>query len=256
MKTALACLAATAALALTPADAAPKPKWEVGVGGFATYGPDFWGSGNEEFGGFPVAYISYRGEGFSILSNGLFDVNASDTNRFSFGISLDGSGGGDRMDDYGLPDIDPVLEVGPEITFALFANGTSRLEVSLAARAAYQWGEGFEGWVIEPSVSYLTTLSETTRLGFTVTSKFGSDDYNDLWYTDGMYVAEGGYIGTSLAVNLVHDINARLRFSAQAKAIFVNRDDSFSPILVTEETNYAFRLGFTYSIWQSQETVD
>lgn len=251
MKTALACLAAASALALLPADAAPQPKWEIGVGGFATYGPDFWGDNDSDFGGFPVVYFTYRGDGFSILSSGLFEVNAGDTNRFSFGISLDGSGGVDRQAEYGLPDIDPVVEAGPEITFALFATGTQRLEVSLAARAAYQWGEGFEGWVFEPSVSYLTTLSPTTRLGFTVASKFGSQEYNDLWYSDGMYVADGGYIGTSVAANLVHDLNDRLRLSAQAKAIFVNRDDTFSPALLEEETNYSFRIGFTYSIWQS-----
>lgn len=254
MKTALACLAAASVLALTTAEAAPKPKWEVGVGGFATYGADFWGSSHEEFSGFPVIYFIYRGDGFSILSNGLYDVDSGNTDRFTLGVSIDGSGGVDREDDYGLPDIDPVLEIGPQITFALFATGTQRLEVSLAARVAYQWGEGFEGWVIEPAVAYLTNLSDSTRLGLTVTAKFGSDDYNDLWYTDGMYVAEGGYIGTSVAASLVHDVSERLRLSAQAKVIFVNRDETFSPILVEEDTNYSFRIGFTYSIWQSETT--
>ncbi len=256
MKTALACLAAASALALTTAQAAQKPKWEIGAGAFATYSPAYWGSSESDFGGFPVVYFAYRGEGFSILSGGLFEVNATDTDRFSFDISVDGSGGVDSADRAGLGDIDPVLEAGPMITFALVATGTQRLEVSLAARVAYQWGEGFEGWVFEPSVSYLTTLSDTTRLGFTVASRFGSEDYNDLWYTDGMYVAEDGYIGTSLAANLVHDMSDRLRVSAQAKVIFINRDDSFSPLLVTEETNYSFRLGFTYAIWQSDEMVD
>lgn len=251
MKAALACLAAASALALVSAQAAPKPKWEVGAGAFATYSPAYWGSSESGFGGFPAIYFAYRGDGFSILSGGLFEVNATDTDRFSFDISVDGSGGVDSEDRAYLGDIDPVLEAGPMITFALLATGKQRLEVSLAARVAYQWGEGFEGWVFEPSISYLTTLTDTTRLGFTVTSKFGYDDYNDLWYTDGVSFAEDGYIGTSLAANLVHDMNDRLRVSAQAKVIFVNRDDSFSPLLATEDTNYSFRLGFTYAIWQS-----
>lgn len=256
MKTALACLAAASALALMPADAAPKPKWEVGVGAFATYSPAYWGASrdSDDFGGFPVVYFIYRGEDISIFSNGLFDVDSNNTERFTFGVSVDGSGGVDSEDRHGLGDIDPVLEIGPKITFALFATGTQRLEASLAARVAYQWGEGFEGWVFEPSLAYLVSLNDTTRLGFTLVSKFGSEDYNDLWYTDGFYVADSGYIGSSLSINLVHDLSDKLRMSAQAKIMTIEGSDmdKFAS-LVEEDTNYSFRIGFTYSIWQSSE---
>lgn len=256
MKTALACLAAASALALLPADAAPKPKWEVGVGAFATYSPAYWGASrdSDDFGGFPVVYFIYRGDNFSLFSNGLFDVDATNTDRFTFGVSVDGSGGVDSADRFGLGDIDPVLEVGPKITVALFATGTQRLEASLAARLAYQWGEDFEGWVFEPSVAYLVSLTDTTRLGFTLTSKFGSEDYNDLWYSDGFYVADSGYIGSSFAIDYVQDLSDHLRLSAQAKIMTVEGSemDDFAS-LIEEDTNYSFRLGFTYSIWQSSE---
>jgi outer membrane scaffolding protein for murein synthesis (MipA/OmpV family) len=251
MKTALACLAAASALALMPATAAPKPKWEIGVGAFGTYGPAYWGSSESDFGGFPVLYVTYRGDGFSILSEGLFDVNADDTDRFSFGLSLDGNGGVDSEDRLFLGDIDPVIEAGPKLTFALFANGQSRLEVSVAARIAYEFGEDFQGYVIEPSVAYLTTLSPTTRLGFSVTPKFGFDDYNDLYYSTPGFDAESGYIGTALALNLVNDISDRFRISAEAKVILLGGAENEDSPLVQEDTNYSFRLGFTYSIWQS-----
>ena len=109
MKTALACLAAASALALMPAAAAPKPKWEVGVGAFATYSPAYWGASrdSDDFGGFPVVYFIYRGEDISIFSNGLFDVDSNNTERFTFGVSVDGSGGVDSEDRHGLGDIDP-----------------------------------------------------------------------------------------------------------------------------------------------------
>ncbi|MFT3809151.1 MAG: MipA/OmpV family protein [Micropepsaceae bacterium] len=259
MKTALACLAAACALALTTADAAPKPKWEIGVGAVGTYGPAFWGASREadSFSGFPVAYVVYRGKNFSILPDGVFGIDAGNTERFSFSLSIDGSGGVDSEDRYGLGDIDPVLEAGPEIKFALLANGSSRLEVGLAARAAYQLGEGFEGWVIEPSVSYLFTLTDTTRMRLTAAAKWGSRDYNDLWYSDGFYIADSGYIGASFAIAYVNDLTDRLRLSAQAKVMTVDGSemDDFAS-LVQDDTNYSFRIGFTYAIWQSSAMTD
>lgn len=256
MKTAIACLAAASALALLPASAAQKPKWEVGVGGFGTYGPAYWGSSESDFGGFPVVYVTYRGDGFSILSDGLFDVDAGDTERFSFGLSLDGNGGVDSEDRLFLGDIDPVIEAGPQITYALLADGKSRFEISLAARVAYQFGEGFEGYVIEPSVAYLTTISPTTRLGLSVTPKFAYDDYNDIYYSTPGYDAEDGYVGTAVALNVVNDVSDRLRISAEAKVILVGGSENEDSPLVTEDTNYSFRLGFTYSIWQSSTMTD
>lgn len=251
MKTVLACLAAASALALLPANAVPKPKWEIGVGGFGTYSPAYWGSGESDFGGFPVLYFVYRGENFSILSDGLFDVDARDTDRFSFSLSLDGNGGVDSEDRLFLGDIDPVIEVGPKFTGALFANGTSRLEVGIAARFAYQFGEGFEGYVIEPSIAYLTAISPTTRIGISATPKFGFDGYNELYYSTPGFTADSGYLGTAIAFTMVNDMSDRLRFSAEAKVILLGGAENEDSPLVQEDTNYSIRLGFTYSIWQS-----
>lgn len=256
MRTALACLAAASMLALIPADAAPRPKWEVGVGGFATYSPAYWGSSESDLGGFPVAYFIYRGDGFSIFSNGLFDVDATNTNSFDFGISVDGSGGVDSEDRLGLGDIEPVLEAGPRVTAALFANGTSRLEVSLAARVAYQWGEDFEGWVLEPSIAYLTALSPSTRLGISATPRFGYDDYNDLWYSTPGYDAEDGYMGTAFALNMASDLSDRLRLSGRVQAVWTGGSENEDSPLHQEDWNVSARIGFTYAIWQSSERED
>lgn len=259
MKTALACLAAASALALTTAEAAPKPKWEIGVGAFGTYGPAFWGSSrdNDEFGGFPVVYFIYRGEGFSILSNGLFDIDSGNTDRFSFGLSFDGNGAVDSEDRAFQGDVETIIEAGPQVTLALFANGSQRLEVSLAARFAYELGEDFHGWVLEPAVSYKVTLTDTTRVAFTATAKWGNDEYNGIHLNDGFFVADSGYFGSSFAIDLVNDISDRLRFSAQAKVMTVDGSDADDfASLVEDDTNYSFRIGFTYSIWQSDSMTN
>ena len=129
MKLVSTLLASAAALALaSTAVAQPKPVWEVGIGAGGSYSPDYWGSDHSTFGGFPLAYLTYRGKDFSILSTGLYDVPADDKSRFAFGLSLDVQSKVDSEDRLFLPEIDYVGEVGPQITFAFFADGRSRLQ--------------------------------------------------------------------------------------------------------------------------------
>lgn len=251
MKYALACFAAAAAVLAGSAAAQPKPVWEIGIGAFATYSPAYYGSSKDSFGGFPVAYFTYRGKDFSILPNGLYDVDATDESRFDFGLSVDIGGSVDSEDRLFLGDIDFLGEVGPEITVALYANGRSRLEAAVAVRAAFEWDNGYVGYVVQPRVAYLTTLSSTTRLGLQVAPKFGFDGYNQLFYSTPGFAASDGYIGTDISLKLVNDVSDRFRLSGELKAISLGGAENEASALYQEDWNFAVRVGFTYAIWQS-----
>ncbi len=250
-----------AAVMVTPAAAKQKPRWEIGVGAAATYSPAFYGSDEYSFGGFPIAYFSYRGDDFSFLPNGLYDVAAYDTSTWGFGFSYDIGGDIDSEDRRNFGDIDTVVEVGPKITVALLATGTSRIEASIAARVAYEWGEDFEGWVLEPELAYLTTLTDNARLGLSIAPKFGFDKYNDFYYSGCLtatncYDAEEGYLGTAIALQLVYDITDRLRISGEARGIVVSGSKIDDSPVVEEDFNYAARVAITYALWQSDEMVN
>lgn len=254
MKYALACLAAAALV--TGADAKTKPVWEIGVGGFATYSPNYLGSSDSSFGGFPVAYFTYRSKNFSILRNGMYNVEASDTTRFDFNVSLDVGGKVDSADRLNLGDIDYVGEIGPELIVALYADGKTRLEAAVAARAAFEWDNGYVGYVIQPRLSYLTTLSPSTRLGLSVSPKFGFDGYNELYYSTPVFAAKDGYIGTEIGLRLVNDVSDRFRLSGEVKAISLGGAENEASALYQEDWNVAVRVGFTYAIWQSDDTTN
>lgn len=260
--TLLAAAAATALIAV-PAEAKPKPRWEIGAGAFATYSPDYYGSSEGSFGGFPVIYVSYRGEHFSILSNGLYDVPAADESYFDFGLSLDLTGNVDSDDRLGLEEIDYVFEAGPKLTGAIYADGHTRLEISVAGRAAFDIGDGYIGWVLQPEFHAMTHLSDTTRIGFFVSPKITFDGYNDVFYTvptgtPGVtaYRADDGYIGTDFGIRLASDISDRFRISGEVRAIYVKGSVIEDSPLVDEEWNFAARIGFTYALWQSEEMTD
>lgn len=258
MKFATTLLAAGAAAAalLSSADAKPRPVWEIGVGGFGRYSPDYYGSDHSTFGGFPVVYFTYRGENFSILSDGLFDVDADNESTFDFGVSIDFGGKVDSEDRLNLPEIDYVGEIGPEITFALYANGRDRLEASVAARAAFEFSEGYTGFVVQPKLTYMTTLTSTMRAGISVSPKFGFDGYNELFYSTPLFVADDGYIGTDIAVKYVNDVTERLRLSGEVKAISLSGAKNEDSPLYQEDWNFAVRFGLTYAIFQSDEMTD
>lgn len=245
-----------ATLIAAPADARPKPVWEIGIGAGVSYSPDYWGSDHSSVGGIPLAYLSYRGKDFSLLSNGLYDVPADDKNRFGFGLSLGFQGQVKSEDRLGLPEINYVGEIGPEVTFALFANGEQRLQVSLAARAAYEWNEGYAGYVIEPEIAYLTKLSSVARVGLYVTPKFGFDGYNQLYYSTPGFAASDGYVGTEIAGKLAYDLTDRTRIAAKIGAISLSGAENDLSPLVRDEWNFTARLSLSYAIFQSSEMTE
>ena len=258
MKLATTLLAATAAAAtlLSVAEAKQRPVWEIGVGGFGTYSPDYYGSDHSTFGGFPVVYFSYRGEDFSILSDGLFDVDADNESTFDLGISIDLGGKVDSEDRLNLPEIDYVGEIGPEVTVALYANGSSRIEAGVAARAAFELSEGYTGFVVQPKLQFMTTLSNTMRAGISVSPKFGFDGYNELFYSTPVFAADDGYIGTDIAVKYVNDVTERLRLSGEVKAISLSGAKNEDSALYREDWNFAVRFGLTYALFQSDAMTD
>ena len=183
-------------------------------------------------------------------------MDATNEKTFDFGLSVDLTGSVDSEDRLFLGDIDYVGEIGPEISVALFANGRSRLQVGVAARAAFEWDNGYVGYVIQPKIAYLTSLSDTTRLGLEVAPKFGFDGYNDLFYSTPFFDAENGYVGTDISLKLVNDVSDRLRLSGELKAISLSGAKNEDSPLYQEDWNFAVRVGATYALYQSDETTE
>lgn len=258
MKFATTLLAAGAAAAalLSAASAQQRPVWEIGVGAFGNYSPDYYGSDHSTFGGFPVVYFTYRGDDFSILPGGLFDVDAANTDSFVLGLSLDLGGNVKSEDRLNLPEIDYVGEIGPKVSVALYANGSTRLEAGVAARAAFELSEGYQGFVVQPELAYLTTLTRTTRVGLLVAPKFGFDGYNELFYSTPLFEAGDGYIGTDISLLFVNDVTDRLRVSGKVTAISLSGAKNEDSPLYREDWNLAVRFGLTYAIFQSDEMTD
>ncbi|MDH3671295.1 MAG: MipA/OmpV family protein [Gammaproteobacteria bacterium] len=114
-----------------PARAETLPRWEFEIGPAGFWLPDYRGS-DEQRGYFvPLPYFDYRGERLEIDRVGILFK----TDRLKLGLSLAGTPGADSDDNdarTGMPDLDPVLQLGPVLEVMLWRDVERHRKVSLA----------------------------------------------------------------------------------------------------------------------------
>lgn len=127
---AISSLASQQVQALEPDE---KHHWALGIG-VGTYSiPDYPGSSHIKHFTAPIPYISYQGPHFR-LANGKISSLVFKSKKLLIDISADGtppvkSKNNPTRD--GMPDLDPVLELGPELEYHFWANEQSKLYLSL-----------------------------------------------------------------------------------------------------------------------------
>lgn len=169
-----------------------EPLWELGIGVSGISFADYIGSDKRTNWLLPFPYIIYRGEFLQIdreeVAGQLFE-----NNRFDLDISLSGSlpVNSDNNDDRaGMPDLDPILEIGPTLQITLYDNAVSGQKVyfDLPIRAAIAsdfTDIEFVGWVSNPSINYEKSFvnnSSSLKLDATFGPVFGNDEYHAYFY--------------------------------------------------------------------------
>jgi MipA family protein len=209
------------ACAACAAQAEPLPLWEAGVGGAGVYLPDYRGADQGRAWLLPFPYIVYRGEFLKADERrvrGLFFK--SERTELDISVNLqppvDSSENNARR---GMPDLDPVLELGPSLNISLHRSADRRMEVELRlpVRAAFATDLSyvdFAGWVSTPNlnVDIRDPLGQAGwKFGVLAGPVFSDRRYNHYYYavdpafaTPGRpgYNPGGGYAGTQLLVAL------------------------------------------------------
>jgi MipA family protein len=207
-----------AIFSITTAQAAPL--WEAGMGIAGLNFPNYRGSKHEQHYLLPFPYLIYRGKWLKMNRDGLRGL-FYESPRISLDISLDG-GMPSRSDEHtireGMPDLDPIFEIGPSLKILLAENmaRTKKLTLKLPLRTAIATDLiHFEqvGWLFAPQLKLETRLGDKKRwrLNFGVSARYATQDYHDYYYsvapeyatvTRSPYSATGGYSGTQLTLSL------------------------------------------------------
>ncbi|MFT6085064.1 MAG: outer membrane protein [Glaciecola sp.] len=258
--------------------------WELGVGGGAFYNPKYPASSEGRVFGLVIPFVVYRGETFRIgdgggaraiiIENDTFEVD------FSFGAALP-SDGEDNTARVGMPELDFLGEIGPQMIFmlgkydfdknAIGENvgtniGKGRLDFRLQARAVFSTDfskiEG-RGFIFEPQISYQHRgfKHEETAFNISFGAIFATEKTHDYFYevapefatqARSAYDAKAGYLGSELSLGVSFKVSENIRAfiggSAQFHSLAANKD---SP-LFEKTITYSIGTAFVWRFYKSE----
>lgn len=255
-----------------PAHAAELPLWEAGAGVAVLDFPDYRGSDERHTLVLPIPYLVYRGEFLKADRESVRGQFYKD-DRFDFHLSVNGSIPVDSNDNSArrdMPDLDPTLELGPNLAVTLLHSDTTHLSLRFPLRAVIATNLAHardEGWVFQPQVNvdfYDRFPGPGWNLGFAAGPLYGNRRYHNYFYGVApqfatpqrpAYVAGAGYAGMQFIAALSkryssYWIGGFVRADTLSGAVFEN-----SP-LVRQKDSVAAGVAFAWIFGRSQKRVE
>jgi len=268
---ALLAAAALAAGATPGTRAAPRPLWELGLGGGALIFHDYRGADTMHVYPVPVPYLVYRGKFLRSDHNGLRG-RLFDAERIQLNLSVNGTTPV-RNDSsrHGMPDLRPTVEVGPALDVHLWKSDDRllKLDLRLPARAAFtvEASPRVVGVFLAPNLNLdigQRRGDDGWKLGLLAGPLFATRRYDEYFYGVAppyasagrpAFEARGGYAGTQLLAALTRRyprywLGAYLRHDALAGASF-----AASP-LVRRASYWSGGFGIAWIIGRSSRVVE
>lgn len=243
-----------------------KPLWEAGFGPAGLYFPDYRGADHSSSYLLPFPYLVYRGDVLKVDRKGLRGL-LFQSDKVWLDISLNGATPVDSDQNgarEGMPDLDPVFEIGPSLKVSLYHSDPLSVRFDLPYR--YVYATDFStldahGTVIHPNLTI--DYDRDWSVGLTFGPLYASKPYHDYYYSVApeyataarpAYRAEGGYSGMRYTLGLSR------RFKRWWVGAFVRYDDlrgaafTDSP-LVRQEDALMAGMSFAWVFGQSQQLV-
>jgi len=260
----------------SPAAASEDPVtdalWEMNLAAFGRFGPSYPASEETQGDFIPLPFPVYRGTFFRLGDDRDSPMRGRvfRTDRIKLDIDFDlifGSDSDDIAARTGMPDLDLLLEAGPELELQFVDRGWFAADAFLAlpVRGALSWDgldPSFEGLVFAPELKLVRDFgSDRKQLKFRITPSFASDGYMDYYYevtpafaTDGRpaFAADGGYLGTEIALSLRWPVAERLELWGGIRQDFHQGAENEDSPLFTDDTTTALYGAFMYRFWESK----
>ena len=193
-----------------PAMAEEKPLWELGVGVAAGSFPAYRGAASQQSYVLPFPFVIYRGEKVTIDREG-FSGELFESTLWRLELSADAMVQAQSEDGLrqGMPDLAPVLELGPSLEYLLGRDGASAWKLRLPLRGALAIDSttiSGQGWLFHPNLA-VDTHNGSWELGASFGPLFATQRYHDYYYgvapayttpSRDAYSAEAGYSGLRL----------------------------------------------------------
>ncbi len=167
----------------------------------------------------------------------------------------------------GMPDLDLLLEAGPELEmeFASPAVFDGRWFLSLDLRAAFSFDgldATYQGLVMGPELIYLKKLAKPRdELKIRLTPTFANSKYMGYFYrvdpafatpTRAAYEANGGYLGTDLSISWLKSLNDSLEMLLGTRLSSHHGAANRNSPLFTAEMTYSVYAAISWKFWESE----
>lgn len=272
----LLCLLATEVNAEEVADEALPGLWGIRLVAFGQNFPAYPSSSDQNLTLLPLPYPVYRGKIFSFgedledIANG--QILSTQRVNLSVGLSANFPESSDNLSGRtGMPDLDFLIEAGPELSVALSGQPEDDRELVLALqlRAAVSMKEldaNGRGFVFSPELEYLVRdfWDSKSELRFRVSPTWATSDYTDFFYgVDPEYAtpdrpsfdAASGYVNTEFLVGLNRKITDRLEFRGSIR-LWVNKGSANeASSLYQRDYDHGIRLALFWTAWESKRRV-
>lgn len=253
--------------------AAEKPLWELGAGISALSLPDYRGSDQASVYAIPFPYLIYRGEFLKADRHGIRGTFFG-TDRIELNLSLGASlpvNSDDNRARQGMPDLEPMVELGPSLDLNLWrtADRRTRLDLRLPVRTAVTVKGGMDdiGWVFSPRLNLdITDVAGLAgwNMGLLAGPMYGSERNHDYFYTVApqyatadrpAFDAKGGYAGSQFMMTASkrypkYWLGAFVRWDSLEGAVFAD-----SP-LVKSDDYFAAGVGIAWILGESSTRVE
>lgn len=265
---------ANAVLAAGDADASAADAgalWELRIAAFGRYGPAYPASEENQGNFVPLPIPVYRGRFLRLFEDSENPIRGRvfqrDRIKLDLDLDLTFPSDSDEIDARsGMPDLDLLLEAGPELELEFARNNlyAGRWYLALQARLATSFDgldPSYRGVSYSAELRYIAQLTSRDEAKLRITPTFATDKYMDYYYrvapefatpSRPAYEAKPGYLGTDITVNWTRAMSKNLSMVLGARfGLHSGARNENSP-LFTEDVTGSVYGAFMYKFWESK----
>jgi outer membrane protein len=258
-------LAATAKRSTATAD---DPLWEVALAGYGRYGPAYPASDEYQTDVIPLPFPIYRGKFLRVGDDKDKPVRTRIFRRdrikldLDFGLNLPvDSEDIDARED--MPDLDLLLEAGPELQLQFEEDLPGDFFLALQTRGAWSFdgpSSSWRGMVLSSEFKYEIPLGKSVY-SLRITPEYATDDYMDFFYgveekyatpNRQTFEAKAGYLGTRMIFSYGHELNRKFEIRTGVRIGFYQGAKNDDSPLFTTDNNSEVYAAFLWKFWESK----
>lgn len=252
-------------------DEEEKALWEWRIAAFGRYGPSYPASDELQVNVVPLPIPIYRGRFLRLFEDSENPIRGRvfERDRIKLDLDFDLTFPADSDDidvRTGMPDLDLMLQAGPELDFQFvrqeFLKG--RWHLAMQARGAVSFDgldPSYRGLTFSSEFRYIAQLTSRDEFKFRITPTAATSEYMEYYYQVDpqfaapgrpAYNAKGGYLGTDFTWNWNREFTKKLSVWVGARlSLYSGATNKNSPLFTDELTPSVYG-AFMYKFWESK----